>query len=53
MQKGLEALHEAVESDVVVTEPELTVGFEEYTSLIGLQKYENLDRQFAASDRSD
>lgn len=52
MQKALEALHRAVESDDVVTEPELTVGFEEYTDLLGLQKYDDLEMRFAAEDGS-
>lgn len=47
MKNGLEALEESIESGEVVERPDLTVGFEEYTDLIGLPKIEELEDKYA------
>lgn len=47
MQNALGALQTATEADDVVTEPELTVGFEEYTDLLGLPEVDELEQRFA------
>lgn len=47
MKNGLEALKESIESGEVVERPDLTVGFEEYTDLIGLPEIEELEDKYA------
>jgi len=47
MQNALSVLKESSESDDVVTRPDLTLGFEEYTDLLGLPEVEALERRFA------
>lgn len=47
MKSGLEALLESVETGEVVKRPDLTVGFEEYTDLMGLPEIRDLEERFA------
>jgi len=47
MRNGLEALKESVESGEVVERPDLTVGFEEYTDLIGLPEIAEMKERYA------
>lgn len=50
MKNALEALQHSVkeDKDAVTTRPELTVGFEEYTEMIGLPSAEDLEERFAS-----
>lgn len=47
MRNGLEALKESIEKGEVVERPDLTIGFEEYTDLIGLPKITELENRYA------
>ena len=47
MQNALGALDDATDSADVETAPDLTVGFEEYTELLGLDEVNDLEARFA------
>jgi 2-methylisocitrate lyase-like PEP mutase family enzyme len=47
IQQALAALQDATEAEEVQTSPELTVGFEEYTDLMGLPEIQALEDRFA------
>ena len=47
MENALEALIEATESEELRTNPELTVGFESYTEMMGLPELRDLEDRFA------
>jgi len=53
MYNGLAALKESIESGKVVRKPELTLGFEEYTDLMGLSELQELEARFGNKEDAD
>lgn len=47
MENALESLQESVETGEVIERPDQTIGFEEYTDLMGLPEIHDLEEKFA------
>jgi hypothetical protein len=47
MQQALGTLKEAADTGELIERPELTVGFEEYTELIGLTEYNEMEAKYS------
>lgn len=50
MQDALETLKEAAETGELIERPEQTVGFEEYTELLGLSEYNKMEEKYALNE---
>lgn len=50
MRNALETLQESVETGELIERPDQTVGFEEYTDLMGLPEIDALEARYAADD---
>ncbi|TMH18490.1 MAG: hypothetical protein E6H64_13790 [Betaproteobacteria bacterium] len=51
MKRGLELLHESLESGKVVDRPDALVSFEELHHIMGMEEIEDLERRFLTAER--
>ena len=50
MQEALGTLKEAADTGELIERPDQTVGFEEYTDLMGLDEYNEMEQRYASDD---